>query len=122
VLELIQRMSRDFAEVTTGHDVFICPTMAVPAVRADQSMWDESFEIDGRKVDPEFGYSMTHHFNLLGNCPAISLPSGLSGDGVPTGIQIVGRPFDDLAVIRTALALEAADKAWYSGSGLRPPL
>jgi len=119
VLDLIQHMSGGFAEIMSRHDVFICPTMAVPAVRADQSMWDESFEIDGRKVNPEFGYSMTHHFNLLGNCPAISLPSGLSRDGVPTGIQIVGRPFDDLAVIRAAVAFEAADKAWYS-RGSRP--
>jgi amidase len=120
VLALVHRMARDFANVMARHDVFVCPTMSVPAVRADQSMWDENFEIAGKKVDPEFGYSMTHQFNLLGNCPVISVPSGLSRDGAPTGIQIVGRPFDDLAVIRAALAFEAAGKVWYSGSGLRP--
>ena len=122
VFELIQRMSGDFATVMARSDVFLCPTMSVPAVRADQSMWDEGFTIDGKRVDPEFGYSMTHQFNLLGNCPVISVPSGFSRDGVPTGIQFVGRPFDDLSVVRIAWAFEAAGKAWYSGSGLRPKL
>ena len=122
VLELIQRMSRGFATVMAENDVFLCPTMSVPAVFADQSMWEESFAIDGKRVDPEFGYSMTHQFNLLGKCPAISMPSGLSREGVPTGLQFVGRPFDDLSVVRAAWAFEAAEDAWYSGSGLRPQL
>ncbi len=122
VLALVHRMSRDFANVMASHDVFVCPTMSVPAVRADQSMWDDNFEIAGKEVDPEFGYSMTHQFNLLGNCPVISVPSGLSRDGVPTGIQIVGRPFDDLAVIRAALAFEMAGGIWYSNQSTRPKL
>ena len=76
VFELIGRMSQSFAATMDGHDIFVCPTMSVAAVPADQSMWDDTFEIDGRRVDPEFGYSMTHQFNLLSNCPAISIPSG----------------------------------------------
>ncbi|MBT7648721.1 MAG: hypothetical protein HN768_16930, partial [Rhodospirillaceae bacterium] len=39
-------------------------------------------------------------------CPALSVPSGLSGDGVPTGIQIVGNPYDDKSVFRVAQTLE----------------
>ena len=108
VFELIARMSQGFAATMDGHDIFVCPTMSVAAVPADQSMWDDAFEIDGRRVDPEFGYSMTHQFNLLSNCPAISVPSGRTTDGLPTGLQIVGRPFDELAVIRAAWAFEAA--------------
>lgn len=122
VLELIQRMSRDFATIMARNDVFLCPTMSIPAVCADQSMWDEGFTIDGKRVDPEFGYSMTHQFNLLGNCPAISVPSGLNREGVPTGIQFVGRPFDDLTVVRAAWAFEAAGGAWYSDQETRPKL
>jgi amidase len=122
VLDLIGRMSRSFTELMQSHDVFICPTMSVPAVRADQSMWDETFEIDGRRVDPEFGYSMTHQFNLLGHCPAMSLPSGRSSAGLPTGLQIVGKPFDEQTVFQTALAFEAAAGPWFAAPASRPLL
>jgi Asp-tRNA(Asn)/Glu-tRNA(Gln) amidotransferase A subunit family amidase len=120
VLELIGRMSRSFAEAIDGYEIFVCPTMSIAAVKADQNMWDEKFEIDGRLVDPEFGYSMTHQFNLLSNCPAISVPSGRTLHGIPTGLQIIGRPFDDLTVIRAAWAFEAAGGQWYSSSSSRP--
>jgi amidase len=122
VLELIARMSSSFSQAMGNHDVFICPTMSVAAVKANQSMWDSEFRIDGRSVDPEFGYSMTHQFNLLGNCPAISIPSGRTRDGVPTGLQIVGKPFDDLAVIRTALAFEEATGPAYAHARSCPKL
>ena len=98
----------------------MCPTMSLAAVKADQSMWDTNFEIAGRHVDPEFGYSMTHQFNLLGSCPAITIPSGQTKQGVPTGLQIVGKPFDDLTVIRTAWAFEIAAGSWFSTEASRP--
>jgi Asp-tRNA(Asn)/Glu-tRNA(Gln) amidotransferase A subunit family amidase len=113
-------MSQCFDEIMQSHDVFICPTMSVAAVKAEQNMWDADFEIDGRRVDPEFGYSMTHQFNLLGNCPAITVPSGQTRLGMPAGLQIVGKPFDDLAVIRTAWAFETAAGPWFSTEASRP--
>lgn len=122
VLKLIEDMSRRFDDMMKSHDVFMCPTMSVAAVKADQNMWDANFEIDGRPVDPEFGYSLTHQFNLLGHCPAITIPSGQTSLGVPTGLQIVGKPFDDLVVIRAAWAFETAAGPWYSAQGARPKL
>jgi amidase len=122
VLELIASMSSGFARATRHHDVFVCPTMSIAAVKSNQSMWDRDFTINGRSVDPEFGYSMTHQFNLLGNCPVISIPSGFTSDGVPTGIQIVGKPFDDLPVLRTALAFERASGLGYANEQHRPAL
>jgi amidase len=122
VLDLIGGMWHGFGRIMEAHDIFVCPTMSIAAVKANQSMWDAEFEIDGKRVDPEFGYSMTHQFNLLGNCPAISVPSGRDRFGVPTGLQIVGRPFDDETVIRAAWAFEAAGEAWCSRPDLRPRL
>jgi Asp-tRNA(Asn)/Glu-tRNA(Gln) amidotransferase A subunit family amidase len=122
VLKLIEDMSRRFDDMMKSHDVFMCPTMSVAAVKADQNMWDADFEIDGRPVDPEFGYSLTHQFNLLGHCPVITIPSGQTSLGVPTGLQIVGKPLDDLAVIRAAWAFETAAMPWYSAQGPRPKL
>jgi Asp-tRNA(Asn)/Glu-tRNA(Gln) amidotransferase A subunit family amidase len=122
VLKLIEVMSRRFDEIMQSHDVFICPTMSVAAVKADQSMWDADFKIDGRRVDAEFGYSLTHQFNLLGHCPAISIPSGQTRLGLPTGLQIVGKPFDDLAVIRTACAFQTTAEPWFITQASRPDL
>ena len=51
---------------------------------------------------------MTLPFNIASRCPVMSVPSGLSRDGVPTGLSIVGRTYDDITVFRVAAAHEAA--------------
>jgi amidase len=122
VYRRMQSMNDSFGSVMSAHDIFICPTMAVPAVRADQDVVESGLVIDGEEVDPEFGYSMTHQFNMLSYCPVISVPSGLSDRGVPTGLQIVGQPFDDATALRAALAFEAARGLWYGSSQMRPSL
>ncbi|CAN5555670.1 amidase family protein [soil metagenome] len=108
VFAVIADMSARFERAMRGFDVFVCPAMGVPAVRADQSMWATDFEIEGVRVDPEFGYSLTHQFNMLATCPVVAVPSGLAKSGLPTGVQIVGKPFDEHAPMRLALAYEAA--------------
>ncbi len=65
-------------------------------------------------------FSLIHNanpFNLLGT-PAISVPCGFTGDGLPVGLQLVGRWFDEAAVLRAAHAFEGATD-WHSR---RPPL
>ncbi len=42
----------------------------------------------------------------VGPCPAITVPSGLTPSGMPAALQIVGRRFDDVTVLRIAAALE----------------
>jgi Asp-tRNA(Asn)/Glu-tRNA(Gln) amidotransferase A subunit family amidase len=122
VYEMIDRMNHSFGRVMADHDLFLCPTMTVPAVRADQDCLPDGLTIDGAEVDPEFGYSMTHQFNMLGTCPVVSVPSGFSAMGVPTGLQIVGRPFDDATVLGSALAYEEARGPWYLTQQTRPHL
>jgi Asp-tRNA(Asn)/Glu-tRNA(Gln) amidotransferase A subunit family amidase len=51
---------------------------------------------------------MTYPFNMLSQLPVMSVPSGFALTGVPTGIQIVGRSYDDLSVFRIARTLELA--------------
>jgi len=122
VYEMINRMNQSFGRIMSEHDVFLCPTMTVPAVPADQDMLAGGLMIDGEEVDPEFGYSTTHQFNMLGTCPVVSVPSGLSSKGVPTGVQIVGKPYDDAMVFKAALAFEAARGSWYDTTEMRPAL
>ena len=72
---------------------------------------------EGRIVDPSDWLGFCFPFNMTGQ-PAASVPAGLTKDGLPVGLQIVGRHLDDPLVLRAAAAYEAA-RPW---SGLRPPL
>jgi Asp-tRNA(Asn)/Glu-tRNA(Gln) amidotransferase A subunit family amidase len=93
----------DLAAILASHDALACPTMAVTAPEASRR--DDDFlgvDQDGRL----HGMDMTSLFNLTGQCPALSVPSGLGADGLPTAVQIVGRPGDDPTVLAIGLALE----------------
>jgi amidase len=104
------------------HDVFICPTNALPAVPADFDQTTGTVRINGKVVDPTLGWAMTTPFNMLSRCPVLSVPSGHAKNGVPTGIQIVGRSYSDADVFRAALAYETAQGGWFGDASRRPVL
>jgi Asp-tRNA(Asn)/Glu-tRNA(Gln) amidotransferase A subunit family amidase len=122
LLDMKNRMYSEFGPIMEDYNVFVCPTMTIPAVPVDHEMFDADFRIAGVPVDAEFGYSTTHQFNILGNCPVMSVPSGFASNGVPTGLQVVGRTFDDLSVYRACFAYERARGYWYKSRELRPNL
>ncbi len=68
---------------------------------------DSDFETDDAQSRYR-GLDMTCPFNFTAQCPALSVPSGFTESGLPTGLQIVGRRFDDLSVLRVGTALEQA--------------
>lgn len=113
-------MYQSLGPVLHRHHVLVCPTLNLPAVTADHDPWDPEFRVAGVKVDAEYGWVMTHHFNMLNNCPVMSVPSGKVLNGVPTGLQIVGRTFDDAGVFAVAAAYEAAVGGWYRNAAGRP--
>lgn len=101
-------MYQTIGAILENYDILVCPTLSIGAVRVDHDPVGKGFVVEGRTVDPEYGWVLTHPFNMLHNCPVISVPSGRDNHGVPTGIQIIGRTFDDAAVIGAALQYEAA--------------
>ncbi len=103
------------------YNVLICPTNALPAVRADFDPGVETLSINGVEVDPMIGWVMTYPFNVMSRCPVMSVPSGRAKNGVPTGIQIVGRTYDDVSVFRAAAAFERA-RPWLDTPDRRPKL
>jgi amidase len=113
-------MYRSLGPILAANDVFICPTNNLPAVPAEHNPWAEDFTVNGKKADPEFGWVMTHPFNMLHNCPVLAVPSGHASNGVPTGIQIVAKPYDDAAVFRVGLACEKEAGGWYTSASKRP--
>jgi len=114
------QMYQTLGPILAAHDVFICPTNNLPAVKAEHDPWDQSFTVNGKKADPEFGWVMTHQFNMLHNCPVLAVPSGFASNGVPTGIQIVARTWDDARVFKAGLAYEKALGGWYAAKDKRP--
>ncbi|MFZ1727906.1 MAG: amidase [Albidovulum sp.] len=102
------------------YDLLICPTNALPAVPADFDHSRDSLTINGKTVDPMLGWVMTVPFNMLSRCPVLSVPSGFASNGVPTGIQIVGRSYCDADVFRAGLAYETALGGWYGDAAARP--
>ncbi len=121
-LEVAAEMYRTFGPMLEKHDVFICPTTALPAVSADFDQSRDEVRINGRPVDPMLGWVMTAPFNTLSRCPVITVPSGRARNGVPTGIQIVGRTYRDADVFRAAMAYETAVGPWFADAAGRPSL
>ena len=93
-----------------AYDILVCPTNAIPSVGADRSPLDLDYEINGEPARPVVmeAWFMTYPFNMLSQLPVMSVPSGLASNRVPTGVQLVGRSYDDVRVFRAAAALERA--------------
>ena len=51
---------------------------------------------------------MTLPFNMLSRCPVLNVSTGFAGNGMPTGMQIVGRTYDDISVFQVGANYEAA--------------
>jgi amidase len=119
-LEIAGRTGRAFAAALLPYDLLICPTTALPAVAADHDPTRDRLDIAGHAVEPMLGWVMTPLFNMLSHHPVLSVPCGRAANGVPLGLQIVGRPFDDAAVFRAGLAFEAATGGWFRNPATRP--
>jgi amidase/aspartyl-tRNA(Asn)/glutamyl-tRNA(Gln) amidotransferase subunit A len=93
-------------DVLERYDVIVCPTLAVPSVpNADDGNTRGPVQINGEAVDPLIGWCMTYPINFTGH-PAISVPAGFTPDGMPIGLQIIGRRFADESVLAVADAVE----------------
>ena len=121
-LEVANAMYATLGPLLEDNRILVCPTTAIPAVPADFDQSADTLQINGRDVDPFLGWVMTMPFNMLSRCPVLSVPSGHASNGVPTGLQIVGRTYCDEDVFRAGLAYETALGGWYRASTARPTL
>ena len=101
-------MYRSLAPILEDCTVLVCPALAVPTVAAEHDCGAEDFRVNGKPVHAYLGWNLCYPFNMVSQCPVIAVPSGLTGAGLPTGIQIVGRTYDDASVFQAAAAYEAA--------------
>jgi Asp-tRNA(Asn)/Glu-tRNA(Gln) amidotransferase A subunit family amidase len=87
------------------YDALLCPTLSMAAPEIGRNEFE--FDYDDAQGRCR-ALDLTLQFNFIGQCPVVSVPSGLTGDGLPTAVQIVGRRYDDLTALRIAAALEEA--------------
>ena len=83
--------------------LLLCPVASVPAFRHDQRSWT----IDGREVEYLDAMRYAQWWNLLA-APAAVVRVGRSPEGLPIGVQMVGRPFEDEVVLQAAGVIDKA--------------
>ncbi len=93
------------AEFFIDHDLLATPCVVVPPFLAETRYVEQ---INGQKLDNYFHWlAITYAITLTG-CPALSLPCGFTEAGLPVGLQLVGKPRGEAALLRHAAALEQA--------------
>lgn len=111
-------IARGFANVLERYDLLLTPTMTVPAFPHPGAIGGNT-EVDGVAVQcPPIDFHRLTEPPSHAGLPAIAVPCGFSEDGLPIGLQIIGRHHADDAVLRAAAAYEAA-APW---AARRPPL
>jgi aspartyl-tRNA(Asn)/glutamyl-tRNA(Gln) amidotransferase subunit A len=86
------------------YDLLLTPTVACPPLRIGEFY---PAEVGGVPVGREAASVFTFIFNMTGQ-PAATVPCGFTKAGLPIGLQIIGRRFDDVTVLRASAAFEAA--------------
>jgi Asp-tRNA(Asn)/Glu-tRNA(Gln) amidotransferase A subunit family amidase len=87
--------------------VLLCPVAAIPAFRHGEREW----QVEEKTVKYLDAWSYCEWFNLLG-FPAAVVPVGYSDEGLPIGVQIVGRPWEEEVVLAIAAQLEEQRGPW----------
>ena len=97
-------LASGFRAVMQRVDAFVLPTLPVPAVSIEQMGQD--IEIDGITENATVALlRLTMPFNLTG-LPTVSFPCGFSSNGLPIGIQVAGKPYEEATVLRIAHAYQ----------------
>ena len=115
----VQRLIKEeYARVLQEVDFLVTPTAPVPAPRIDAV----EIELNGethRVRGPASGFISRNTSPMNGNgLPAITVPCGFSGGGLPIGVQFIGRPFEEGLLFQVAAGYEGVSPS----SGTRPQL
>ena len=87
-----------------SYDVLLLPTSQVPPFPADQ---EYPADINGRPMATYLDWMRSAYLVTVTGCPAISVPAGRTGDGLPVGVQLVATHGADRRLLEVAAAVEA---------------
>ncbi|MCY4540042.1 MAG: amidase [Chloroflexi bacterium] len=99
--ELYHRL-REFMDT---YEFLLLPTVQVPPFPIE---WEYPEQINGTKMNTYIDWMMSCAYITVTGLPAISVPCGFTDGGLPVGLQIVGRPHSDFAVLQLAYAFQEA--------------
>lgn len=100
-------LHRALGQLMKRFDVLLLPTLAAPAYPAGDHFIDHGPIVQGREQPDRWIVGFTIPFNLVSCLPVVSVPSGLSREGLPTGAQVVARPYHDHTAIDVAALVES---------------
>ena len=106
--------NRAIAEAMKSYDILLAPSTAVPAPKIGEDIVEVNGQTEHKlALMPR----LTRPHNVCG-IPTVSVPCGFSADGLPIGMQLAARPFEDALALQVAHAYEQATE-WHTR---RPPL
>lgn len=109
--ELFHRV-REFLDT---YEFLLLPTAQTPPFLLE---WEYPTQINGVAMETYIDWMMSCAFITVTELPAISVPCGFTDDGLPVGLQIVGRPRSDFAVLQLAYAFQEATRFYQD----KPPI
>jgi Asp-tRNA(Asn)/Glu-tRNA(Gln) amidotransferase A subunit family amidase len=118
-LELEAAVYSKLGPLLERYDALICPTSGIPSLVAGEDYVDPGHAWNEFFVDPIIDTIMTLPFNVASRCPVLAVPSGWASNQVPTGVQIVGKTYDDATVFQVGAALERL-RPWGYADGRTP--
>jgi aspartyl-tRNA(Asn)/glutamyl-tRNA(Gln) amidotransferase subunit A len=115
------RVFRDIQGWFRPYEIVATPTLSRTALAIDHDFF-APIEIDGQVADTvrKAWYPYTLPFNLSGN-PAVTMPCGFGADGLPIGLQLIGRHLGDAHLLRAAALFEQA-RPWEAARPQIPGL
>ena len=100
-------LERAVAAWQQSHEIMVCPISATPAF----PIGTEVLDIDGQEYEEIDLFSMSTYANAM-SLPAVAVPAGRTPDGLPIGVQVIGRRYRELEVLAVARELETALGGW----------
>ena len=101
------RLSEELSGWMSDVPLLIAPVGATPAFKHDTL----KLTVGGSKLSAFRAFSYSQTFNVF-DLPSVTVPAGISSEGLPIGVQIVGRRFEEDTVLKAAAIVEAAIGGW----------
>jgi len=114
-MELETEIHLALARVFAEYDALVCPTFGGLGLRAGDEYTD-GVDVAGQHLDLYIFAALTPVFNVASRHPVLAVPSGLAPNGVPTGVQVVARPYDDVTAFQVGAAAERELGLWNDPS------